>query len=90
MQNIGPVSVDASAHGINIGIANGEDVILTAREARRIAEVLESAGALTIRNMRVHAGMDAEIRIGRNSHHLQRVHAAQLARVLRAEAGGAS
>jgi hypothetical protein len=37
--------------------------------------------------MRVHAGMDAEIRIGRYSHHLQRMHAAQLARVLRAQAG---
>jgi len=73
--------------GISVAVANGEDVSLTPREACRIAEVLESAGALTIRNLRVQAGMDAEIRIGRRSHHLQRMLAAQLARVLRAEAG---
>lgn len=89
MQYIGPFSVDEGTDGINIGIPNGEDVVLTAKEARRIAQVLESAGALTIRNMRVHAGMDAEIRIGQSTHHLQRVLAAQLARVLRDQAGSA-
>ena len=87
MQNVGPFSVGGNPLGISIGIPNGADVNLTAKEARRIAEVLESAGALTIRNMRVHAGMDAEIRIGTNSHRLQRVLAVQLARVLRMEAG---
>lgn len=90
MQHIGPFDVDERADGINIVTANGEDVVLNAKEARRIAEVLESAGALTIRNMRVHAGMDAEIRIGRSSHHLQRVHATQLARLLRGQSDSAN
>jgi hypothetical protein len=90
VQHIGPFSVDESADGINIGIPSGDDVVLSAKEARRIAEVLESAGAVTIRNMRVQAGLDAEIRIGSYRHHLQHVLVAQLARVLRSQAGGAS
>lgn len=89
MQHIGPFSVDESADGINIGIPSGEDVVLSAKEARRIAEVLESAGAVTIRNIKVHAGLDAEIRIGQHSHHLQRMLVAQLARVLRSQGGSA-
>ncbi|HUY18879.1 MAG TPA: hypothetical protein VMV15_06590 [Candidatus Binataceae bacterium] len=90
MQHIGPFFVDESADGINIGIPSGEDVVLSAREARRIAEVLESAGTVTIRNIQVQAGLDAEIRIGRYSHHLQRMLVAQLARALRSQGGSAS
>jgi len=86
VQQIGPFSLDGSIDVINLGVANGEDVELTPREACRIADVLETAGTLTIRNVRVQAGMDAEIRIGRRSLHLQRMLAAQLARGLRAQA----
>jgi len=41
MEHIGPVSIEGSGDGINLGVASGEDVVLSRREAQRIAEVLD-------------------------------------------------
>ena len=87
MQHVGPFFVDWGADAVSVASADGEDAILTPREAQRIAKVLESTGTLSIRNMRVCAGIDAKIQIGTHSHHVQRVVAEQLARVLRADVG---